>query len=99
MITIQVTLTGTLDRDDTRAAKFALAHASLPVPTNPGQLRTAYQDFLTSQVINFLHVSTIKTSLAQAKASIDLTALESAMVEATDQKRTEAIAAALAVLA
>lgn len=99
MVTIQVTLTGNLDINDARAARFALANALLPVPTNPGQLRTAYQDYLTSRVINFLHASTIKTSLEHAKESIDLTALESAMVEATDQKRTEAIAAALAVLA
>ena len=99
MIAITVVLTGNLDANDTRAAKFALSNAGITIPTNPGQLRTAYQDYLTSQVVNFLHAATVKNALAKAKSSLDLTAFESAMVDATPQKQSAAIAAALAVLA
>lgn len=96
---INVTITGSMDIDDKRAARFALTDAGLDVPTTDGQLRVAYQALIETQASAYLHLSHVKQSLAQAEKSIDIGQLKAALVDATPQKRSTAIAAALAALA
>ena len=96
---INVTITGSMSIDEKRAARFALTDAGIAVPANDGQLRTAYQALLQTQVVDYLHGSNTKQSLIQAEKALDLGQLKAALVEATPQKRSTAIAAALAALA
>lgn len=96
---INVTITGNLDIDEKRAARFALTDAGLDVPDNDGQLRVAYQALIETQAREYLHSSHVKQSLVQAEKTLDIGPLKAALVDATPAKRSTAIAAALAALA
>lgn len=95
---INVTITGSMDINEKRAARFALTDAGIDVPDVDGQLRVAYQSLIETQAREYLHTSHVKQSLIHAEKLIDIGQLKAALVDATPAKRSSAIAAALAAL-